>query len=174
MNRQEVVKAFAIAAVALPALLLGASTTASYETSVGQRAIAQPVPSTAPVPQATCGRMDRTETGLQGQTTPDERSSGKSERGYNCNLELVGQFQGEGAFSQDGPAFLDSCAYYATENRAGQKHAGVVVVDVSEPRHTHPTADLDDTPPALNPHETLKVNESRKLLAVAESNGANV
>jgi len=34
MNRQEVVKAFAIAAVALPALLLGASTTASYETRV--------------------------------------------------------------------------------------------------------------------------------------------
>ena len=174
MNRQEVVKVFAIAAVALPTLLLGASITASYETSVRQRAIAQPVPWTAPVPKATCGRMDRTETGLQGQTTPDERSSGRSERGYNCNLELVGQFQGEGAFSQDGPAFLDNCAYYATENRAGQKHPGVVVVDVSDPRHPQPTAYLDDTPAGRNPHETLKVNEARKLLAVAESNGPNL
>ena len=173
MNRQEVVKAFAIAAVAWPTLVLGASITASYETSVRQRAIAQPVASTAPVPKATCGRMDRTETGLQGQTTPDERSSGRSERGYNCNLELVGQFQGEGAFSQDGPAFLDNCAYYATENRSGQMHPGVVVLDVSDPRHPQPTAYLDDTPAGRNPHETLKVNEKRKLLAVAESNGPN-
>jgi hypothetical protein len=173
MNRQDVVRVFAIAAVALPALLLGASITASYETSVRQRAIAQPVPWTAPVPKATCGRMDRTETGLQGQTTPDERSSGRSERGFNCNLELVGKFQGEGAFSQDGPAFLDNCAYYATENRAGQKHPGVVVLDVSDPRHPQPTAYLDDTPAGLNPHETLKVNEARKLLAVAENNGPN-
>ena len=107
MNRQDTVKAFAIA-VALPTLLLGTSIRASSETSVGQSATAQRVPQT--VPKATCGRMDRIETGLQGQTTPDERSSGKSKGGYNCNLELVGQFQGEGAFSQDGPAFLDNCA----------------------------------------------------------------
>src|SRR5437867_8831866 len=136
MNRLEVVKAFAIAAVALPALLLGASITASCETSVRQSAIAQTVPWTAPVPKGTCGRMDRTETGLQGQTTPDERSSGKSERGYNCNLELVGQFQGEGAFSQDGPAFLDNCAYYATENRSGQKHPGLGVGCLEPPAST--------------------------------------
>ena len=173
MNRQEIVKAFASAAIALPSLLLGASMTASYQTPVGQIPNARPAPWTTPVPKATCGRMDRTETGLQGQTTPDERSSGRSERGYNCNLELVGQFQGEGAFSQDGPAFLDNCAYYATENRSGQKHAGVVVLDVSDPAHPQPTAYLDDTPAGRNPHETLKVNEARKLLAVAENNGPN-
>ena len=111
--------------------------------------------------------------GLQGQTTPGERSSGKSEGGYNCNLELVGQFQGEGAYSQDGPAFLTNCAYFATENRSGLKHAGVVVLDVSDPQHLQPTAYLDDTPAGRNPHETLKVNEARKLLAVAENNGPN-
>src|SRR5712671_5146304 len=126
-----------------------------------------------PAPKAECGPSDRTESGLQGQTTSQERASGDSERGYNCNLELVGQFQGEGAFSQDGPAFLDNCAYYATENRAGQKHSGVVVLDVSDPRHPQATAYLDDTPAGRNPHETLKVNEARKLLAVAESNGPN-
>jgi len=173
MNRQVIVKAFASAAIALPSLLLGASMTASYHTPGGQIPNARPAPWTTPVPKATCGRMDRTETGLQGQTTPDERSSGRSERGYNCNLELVGQFQGEGAFSQDGPAFLDNCAYYATENRSGQKHAGVVVLDVSDPAHPQPTAYLDDTPAGRNPHETLKVNEARKLLAVAENNGPN-
>ena len=36
-------------------------------------------------------RWDRTESGLQGETTPEERFSGDSELGYNCNLELVGQ-----------------------------------------------------------------------------------
>lgn len=57
-----------------------------------------------PVPKAQCGASDHTESGLQGQTTSEERASGDSELGYNCNLELVGQFKGEGAFSQDGPS----------------------------------------------------------------------
>src|SRR5687767_4517830 len=56
---------------------------------------APPVPWTGPVPKANCGTNDRVET-LQGHTTLAERESGDSERGYNCNLELVGQFQGEG------------------------------------------------------------------------------
>ena len=173
MNKQQLGRTFAIAAVALLALLLSTSTLSSKQTNSGQNATAAPLPWTAPVPKATCGRLDRTEGGLQGQTTPGERSSGKSEGGYNCNLELVGQFQGEGAYSQDGPAFLDNCAYFATENRSGLKHAGVVVLDVSDPQHPQPTAYLDDTPAGRNPHETLKVNEARKLLAVAESNGPN-
>ena len=173
MNKQWLGRAFAIAAVALLALLLSTSTLSSKQTNSGQNATAAPLPWTAPVPKATCGRLDRTEGGLQGQITPGERSSGKSEGGYNCNLELVGQFQGEGAYSQDGPAFLDNCAYFATENRSGLKHAGVVVLDVSDPQHPQPTAYLDDTPAGRNPHETLKVNEARKLLAVAESNGPN-
>jgi len=96
MNKQRLGRAFAIAAVALLALLLSASTLSSKQTNSGQNATA-PLPWTAPVPKATCGRLDRTEGGLQGQTTPGERSSSKSEGGYNCNLELVGQFQGEGA-----------------------------------------------------------------------------
>ena len=100
MNKQRLGRAFAIAAVALLALLLSTSTLSSKQTNTGQNATAAPVPGTS-VPKATCGRLDRTEGGLQGQTTPGERSSGKSEGGYNCNLELVGQFQGEGAYSQD-------------------------------------------------------------------------
>src|SRR5262245_49564072 len=49
---------------------------------------------TLPVPKAECGPNDRVETGLQGETTPGDRISGRSELGYNCNLELVGQHQG--------------------------------------------------------------------------------
>jgi hypothetical protein len=65
-----------------------------------------PVPFLGSVPKAICGPGDHTESGLQGQTTPQERSSGYSERAYNCNLELVGQFQGERNYSQDGPAYF--------------------------------------------------------------------
>src|SRR6266851_4410796 len=49
------------------------------------------------VPTAQCGPGERPETGLQGQTTLAERFSGDSTRAYNCNVELVGQFEGEGA-----------------------------------------------------------------------------
>jgi hypothetical protein len=44
-----------------------------------------------PVPKAVCGNKDHVETGLQGETTEQERFSGDSERAYNCNLELVDQ-----------------------------------------------------------------------------------
>src|SRR5262245_59601612 len=101
MNTQRFVRAFAIAAVVVLGLLFGASIPSASQTGTSEnRATAGALPSARPVPKATCGRMDRPETGLQGQTTPRERSSGDSERGYNCNLELAGQFQGEGAFSQ--------------------------------------------------------------------------
>src|SRR5438876_11375370 len=69
-----------------------------------------PEPWQKPVPRAECGKGDRVETGLQGQTTLAERMTGGSSRSYNCNLELVGQFQGEGANYQ--MASFDECAYY--------------------------------------------------------------
>ena len=94
MTKQELVRAFAIATVASLGLLLS--------TSILLAANADRSPWTGPVPKADCGRWDWTESGLQGQTTPWERESGDSEGGYNCNLELVGQFQGEGARSQGG------------------------------------------------------------------------
>src|SRR5437762_1026248 len=84
-------------------------------------------PSMGPVPKAHCGPGDHTESGLQGETTHQERFSGDSQRAYNCNLELVGQQpQGEfeGAFSQDGPAYDGDCAYYGTrseERRVGKE-----------------------------------------------------
>jgi hypothetical protein len=129
------------------------------------------------VPKANCGPGDRTESGLQGETTQEERFSGDSELGYKCNLELVGQQPlgaFEGAFSQNGPAYFDHCAYYGTEDDPLQQHPGVVLLDVSDPRHPRVSAYLDDNPAALNPHETLRVNQRRKLLAVAESPWAEI
>jgi hypothetical protein len=172
-NKQRLVRGFAISTVSLLGLLLSNSIFAD----VGGRRATE-VGSMGPVPKAQCGPSDYTESGLQGETTPAERAvdaSGHtdSELGYNCNLELVGQFQGEGAFSQDGPAYFDHCAYMASERPTLQAHPGIVVIDVSDPRNPQVTAYLDETPAGLNPHENVKVNQKRGLLALAQSNGPN-
>ena len=119
MHKGPLVSRFAISTVLLLGLLF--SNSAFADGAMG------------PAPKAVCGPFDWTESGLQGQTTSWERSSGDSAGGYNCNLELVGQFRGEGAFSQDGPAYIDNCAYMGTENNPLQAHPGVVVIDVSDP-----------------------------------------
>lgn len=140
--------------------------------TVDKRAAADRRPWLGPVPKAHCARGDWTESGLQGQTTPDERYSGDSEGGYNCNLELVGQYQGEGAKSQGGPAYSGDCAYYATNNNPLQQQRGVVVIDASDRQHPRASAFLD-TPTMLDPHESLKHNDRRKLIAAVENTGFN-
>src|SRR5262249_6893430 len=106
MNKQRLVSGVAISTISLLGLLLSSSIyPAGQGSDEGRRA--NEVGSMGPVPKAVCGRSDHAESGLQGQTTSAERAvvngHTDSERGYNCNLELVGKFQGEGAFSQDGP-----------------------------------------------------------------------
>ena len=161
MHRHQLVKkGFAISSVSLLGLLLSSSIFADP----GGRRVNE-VGSMGPVPKAQCGSSDHTESGLQGQTTSAERAvvdgHTDSERGYNCNLELVGQFRGEGAFSQDGPSYFGHCAYMATENDPNQAHPGIVVIDVSDPKHPHATAYLAQTAAGLNPHENNKVNQAR-------------
>jgi hypothetical protein len=123
------------------------------------------------VPKAECGPNDRPETGLQGQTTLVERLSGASERAYNCNLELVGQFQGEGSKWQ--MAWFDDCAYYGQWNNFDNpltQNPGVVVVDASDSRNPRMSAVL--TARAMqDPHESLKVNEKRRLLGATKGPG---
>jgi hypothetical protein len=123
-----------------------------------------------PVPRAQCGKGDRVETGLQGQTTIAERMTGAAAKSYNCNLELVGQYQGEGANYQ--MAAYDECAYYGTSNREGQRNRGVVVVDAKDPRR--PTAVTHLEARAMwDPWESLKVNVPRKLLAAIQADRGN-
>jgi hypothetical protein len=150
----------AVLALVLPLLALGGGAEAKKGPP--------PVPWTGPVPKADCGPNDRAESGLQGQTTRAERESGDSELGYNCNMELVGQFQGDGASWQF--AWLDDCGYYDTANTPEQQRPGTVVIDASDPRNPRATAILD-TPSMLDPWESLKVNKKRKLLAGVERGG---
>src|SRR5262245_56766947 len=167
MNKQELVGAFAIAAVALLGLLLSTSIILANDTDR--------LPFTGPVPKAQCDPGDHTESGLQGETTQEERFSGDSERAYNCNLELVGQEpqdEFEGAYSQDGPAYAGDCAYYGTDNVTSlQQHLGIRVIDASDPRHPRVSAYLDDTAAARAHHETVQTHKRRHLLVAAENNG---
>ena len=125
------------------------------------------------MPKAHCGPGDHTESGLQGQTTVKERFfNGDSERAYNCNLQLVGQHTGQGAYSQDGPAYAGNCAYYGTDNDTSlQKHHGVTVVNASNPAHPRVTAYLNNTAAGLTPHETVQTSPRRHLLVVAQADG---
>lgn len=128
----------------------------------------QPSAWSGPVPKAQCGPQDRRESGLQGQTTPAERFSGAAEKGFNCNLELAGQFAGEGASWQ--MAWFEDCAYYGTINDPRQQHKGTVVIDASDPRRPRVSTYLE-SPAMQNPWESLKVNVKRKLLAAVQSRG---
>jgi hypothetical protein len=170
MKKQDVVRVFAIASVAAAGSMLAVQSGMAAAGGVGANADA--IGSMGPVPKAQCSPGDHTESGLQGSTTPEERMSGDSTKDYNCNLELVGKYQGEGAYSQDGPTFYGDCAYYGTDNVTSlQQHHGVTVVDVSDPRHPQATAFLNDSPAMLRPHETLKANAARGILVAGEFNG---
>jgi hypothetical protein len=119
--------------------------------------------------KATCSPGDNPETGLQGQSTLAERMGGSSAKGIQCNLNLVGQSQGEGAYHAQ--AWIDHCSYYSTANgNPGQQHPGVAVIDVSDPTNPVPTAYLN-APSMVQTWESLKVSTAAKLLAAVESEG---
>ena len=129
-----------------------------------------PIPLT--VPKATCGPNDHPETGLQGQVPAALRAAGF--KGFNCNLELVGQSRGDGAnwqtaeFSEGAHRI---CAYHGTSfSTTNRTHLGVPVIDVTNENAPTPTGYLTTTS-MLDPWESLKVNERRKLLAA--DNGHN-
>ena len=96
MHKGPLVSRFAISTVLLLGLLFGNS---AFAAAGGK---SNEIGSMGPVPKAQCGPSNRTESGLQGQTTSEERASGDSKLGYNCNLELVGQFRGKGPFRRTG------------------------------------------------------------------------
>ena len=132
---------------------------------------AGPVPLTVPKPVA-CGPNDKPETALQGQVPAAMRAAGF--KGFNCNLELVGQFKGNGAnwqttqFKQEVAGGVRHCGYHGTASprlsQPGRTQFGVPVLDLTDKRNPAPTAYLT-TVSMLDPWESLKVNERRQLLA---------
>ena len=113
------------------------------------------------VPQLPCQPGDRPETDLQGRVPPQDIATGRAALGYNCNLDLVGQFPSSGAGTLD--SFGD-CAYYGQ----GTYAFGTQVLDVTDGAQPLPTTRLE-TQAMIDPWESLRVNAKRELL-VADSN----
>jgi hypothetical protein len=119
------------------------------------------------VAPAQCGPGAKPETGLQGQVPLPDRLSGRSKQGYACNLELVGQYQGEGAAIVS--AVGGHCAYMPTSYAAvkSKKSQGVQVIDVSDPANPKLATALDTRAFHVGTWESLKVNEAGTILAGA-------
>jgi hypothetical protein len=115
-----------------------------------------------PIALAQCRKTDRVESGLQGETTKAEVTSGAAAKGFNCNADLVGQYQGEGASWQ--LTAWKNCAYFDQRLGNNLKSPGTVALDVSVPAAPKATKFLSD-PAMLDPWESLKVNPARQLLA---------
>lgn len=120
---------------------------------------------TTQLQRAECGPGSLPETGIQGRVSRADRESGRNEQGYRCNMELVGQYQGEGA-TWVNPSYGD-CMYMGTAfgGILTKSSQGTQVVDFSDP--ANPTLSTNLTSPAMltGPWESLKVNEERGLLA---------
>ena len=136
------------------------------------------VPLTVPK-VSSCDSGDRPEAALQGQVPAALRQSGY--QGFNCNLKLVGQYQGEGG-NWSSATFTDgagrSCAYHSTASpRAadgtpipGRLNPGVPVIDITD--RTKPTRLRSLTTPAmLDPWESVRINHRRQILVA--DNGQN-
>lgn len=127
-----------------------------------------PAENSSEVALAKCGPGSAPETGVQGQVPLADRESGRNLQGYNCNLKLVGQYQGTGA-SVVSPSF-DTCAYMSTSGtlidplQVLEPSPGVLVVDAADPAHPTQSANLIGPSMLIGTWESLKVHEARKLL----------
>ncbi len=126
-----------------------------------------------PTPQLPCDSQSLPETGIQGRVPKAEVDNGRAARGYRCNTALVGQQGNSGGFRVERYidaaghecAFYDSTLLFPTNLKNGaSSEIGVYVLDMTD--HAHPvfTANLT-TPAMLSPHESLRLNQKRGLLA---------
>lgn len=136
----------------------------------GDVPLARPVPSDRPVADIACDRGSLPES-QQGRVTAAEVASGRSAKGYTCNTAQVGHYGSSGGFHVEryDDAAGHSCAYMDStllfpKDVAGPEGPGVFVLDMHDPSQPVRTAVLT-TPAMLSPHESLRVNAHRGLLA---------
>ena len=131
-----------------------------------------------PTPQADCGPGARPETSYQGRVPTADYTSGRVERGYQCNARQVSH-QGEtGGFKtlryrdRGGRtcAFYDSTLLFPKDVLFNSvKGLGVVVLDMDDPSKPRQTTTLT-SPAMLSPHESLLLNKKRGILAAVLAN----
>ena len=123
-------------------------------------------------PRAKCGPGSLPETGRQGRVPSEEYDNGRAEQGYTCNAEQVGHYGNAGGFQVH--RYVDAtgreCAYYDStllfplDKVATATEPGIFVLDMTDPANPVRTAFLP-TYAGSTPHESLRLNETRGLLA---------
>jgi len=126
-----------------------------------------------PTPQLACDSQSLPETGTQGRVPKAEVDSGRAAQGYRCNTAQVGRFGDSGGFRVE--RYVDAagheCAFYDTTllfptnaQTNTQEGLGVYAMDMTDHAHPVHTATLS-TPAMQSPHESLRLNQKRGLLA---------
>jgi hypothetical protein len=127
-----------------------------------------------PTDYGDCGRDALPETGLQGQVPITDQVSGRSKKGYRCNLRLIGQtdISTRGANFQLG--WYKNCAYVGIVGNQFSQPApglpahpldGVAVIDASKPSDPQVVGILQ-SPMGRTQHEGVEVNHRRGMLVV--------
>jgi hypothetical protein len=129
-----------------------------------------------PTPDVPCDSGSLPET-TQGRVPLADVNSGRAAEGYTCNAREVGHFGKTGGFRVE--SYTDAaghiCGYYDTTllfPTSGYYDAvegtGTYVMDMTDPAHpVH--VDTLRTPAMQSPHESLRLNKKRGLLAAAFS-----
>jgi hypothetical protein len=129
-----------------------------------------------PTPQVPC-EPGSLEESTQGRVPTAEVDSGRAALGYHCNSTELSHFGKTGGFRVE--SYTDAaghiCGYYDTTllfPTSGfydpVEGTGTYVMDMTDPAHpVH--VDTLRTPAMQSPHETLRLNKKRGLLAAAMS-----
>ena len=129
-----------------------------------------------PTPDVPCDAGSLPES-TQGRVPLAEVESGRAAKGYTCNAREVGHHGVTGGFRVE--SYTDKaghvCAYYDTTLlfpkdtlNQGVEGTGTYVLDMTDP--TKPVlTDTLKTPAMESPHESLRLNKKRGLLAAALS-----
>ncbi len=134
-------------------------------------------------PKAVCGPGSLPEIGRQGRVTREEQVSGRAAQGYTCNTQMVGSYTVPSPSGSVGGFWVhryvdaqgQECAFYDTTlmwpTNAADFEFGVNVLDMSDPAAPAFSTRLV-TPAMLSPHESLRLNSARGLLAAVTGNAA--
>ena len=140
-----------------------------------QRAAEPPLRAT---PRADCLPGGIPEGPMQGRVAAEDVAAGKVDKGYLCNLTVIGRSGSTGGFRVH--RYVDrtghECAYYDTTLlfptnvlSLSAEPTGVAVLDMTDPRHPLRTDSLL-TPAMETPHESLNISVQRGLLAAVAGN----
>ena len=151
-----------LTALALSVVSIGAGVSASGATP----------PYSGPTPGTRCGAGSLPEQ-VQGRAPKSDVASGRYAKGYTCNVSVVGHEGATGGYRVE--RYVDAagheCAFYDStllfpssvpDQRA--EGPGVYVLDMHDSKHPVLTDTLK-TPAMSSPHESLRLNTKRGLLA---------